>query len=64
MKIAISGAHFTGKIALVDELICLLRSYKILEEPYHLLEEEGYEFCDSPSIEDYERQLGQVVLHQ
>ena len=57
MKIAISGAHFTGKTTLVDELSRSLSDYTALEEPYYLLEEEGHEFSGFPSVEDYERQL-------
>ncbi len=29
----------------------------MVDEPYRLLEEEGYAFSDPPSIEDFERQL-------
>jgi hypothetical protein len=34
-----------------------LPQYTTIEEPYHLLTEEGYEFAESPSIEDFEVQL-------
>jgi AAA domain len=56
-KIAISGAHFTGKTALLDDLSRSLRKYKSYEEPYYLLEKEGHEFFELPSIEDYEKQV-------
>ena len=57
MKFAISGTHFSGKTALINELSHWLENYTIIEEPYYLLEEEGYAFLDQPSIEDYEKQL-------
>ena len=57
MKIAISGAHLTGKTTLVEELSISLDAYTALEEPYYSLEEAGHEFCGFPSVEDYERQL-------
>ena len=57
MKIAISGAHHTGKTTLGNQLSTLLTGYYFLEEPYYQLIEDGYEFCAIPSVEDYEVQL-------
>jgi len=57
MKIAISGAHHTGKTTLGNQLITLLTGYSFLEEPYYQLLEDGYEFCAKPGVEDYEVQL-------
>jgi len=57
MRIAISGSHRTGKSTLLAELAALLPTYTSVEEPYHLLEEEGYEFSFPPSVEDFEAQL-------
>jgi len=57
MRIAISGTHFSGKSTLVEALSEALPQYTIIEEPYHLLEEEGYEFSEFPSLEDFEMQL-------
>ena len=57
MKIAISGAHLTGKTTLVNKLSILLTEYSALEEPYYQLIEDGYEFPASPALEDYEVQL-------
>lgn len=57
MKIAISGAHYTGKTTLGNQLITRLTGYSFLEEPYNHLLEEGYEFYAKPSVEDYEVQL-------
>lgn len=57
MRIAFSGAHRTGKTTLIEAVSALSPRYKVLEEPYYLLEEEGYEFSDPPTAEDFERQL-------
>ena len=57
MKIAISGAHHTGKTTLGNQLSTLLAGYSFLEEPYYQLLEDGYEFCAKPGVEDYEVQL-------
>lgn len=57
MRIAVSGTHFAGKSTLVEELSAALPEYTAVEEPYYLLEEEGYEFADPPSLEDFEVQL-------
>jgi len=61
MHIAISGSHRSGKTTLVDELAALLPKYTTVDEPYHLMEEEGYEFCHPPSIEDFEAQLSYSI---
>jgi predicted ATPase len=57
MRIAISGTHFSGKSTLVEELSRRLPKYSTVEEPYYLLEEDGYEFSEMPSVEDFELQL-------
>lgn len=61
MRIAVSGAHFTGKTTLVEGLSQALPKYSVVEEPYRLLEEEGYEFAEMPSIEDFELQLERSI---
>jgi AAA domain len=61
MRIAISGTHFTGKSTLVEALSEVLSKYTTIEEPYHLLLEEGYEFAELPSIEDFELQLERSI---
>jgi predicted ATPase len=61
MRIAISGTHFSGKSTLVEALSDALPQYMIVEEPYHLLEEEGYEFSEFPSLEDFEMQLKRSI---
>lgn len=57
MRLAISGTHRTGKTTLLEALAGLLPSYDRIDEPYLLLEEEGHEFSDPPTVEDFERQL-------
>lgn len=61
MRIAVSGAHRTGKTTLVEELARALPSYAVVEEPYHQLEEEGHEFAEMPSLEDFELQLERSI---
>jgi hypothetical protein len=33
----------------------------VVDEPYYLLEDEGYAFADPPSLEDFERQLERSI---
>jgi hypothetical protein len=61
MRIAISGTHFSGKSSLVEALSQALPQYTTIDEPYHLLQEEGYEFAEMPSIEDFELQLERSI---
>ena len=61
MRIAVSGAHRTGKTTLVEQLARLLPDHAVVDEPYRLLEEEGYEFSAMPSLDDFERQLDRSV---
>lgn len=57
MRIAISGTHHSGKSTLVEELAAVLPGYLIVEEPYWLLVEEGHDFAETQSVEDFELQL-------
>jgi predicted ATPase len=57
MRVAFAGAHRTGKTTLIEALAARLPGYEVVDEPYRVLEEEGYEFADPPSVEDFERQL-------
>jgi predicted ATPase len=61
MRIAISGAHLTGKTTLIEELGRALPDYGVVDEPYYLLEEEGHEFAEMPGIEDFELQLERSI---
>lgn len=57
MRIGISGAHGTGKTTLAEALCQRLPGHVTADEPYYLLEEEGYEFAFPPSLDDYRAQL-------
>lgn len=61
MKIAVTGAHFTGKTALIAELARHLPDYQFMPEPYYQLAEEGYAFHAVPSLEDFETQLIRAI---
>lgn len=57
MRIAITGSHLVGKTSLAEALAAALPGYELVPEPYHLLEEDGHEFAEMPSLEDFELQL-------
>jgi hypothetical protein len=57
MRIAFSGSHRVGKTTLVQHVAERLPGYATVDEPYYLLEEEGYELAEQPSLEDFEAQL-------
>lgn len=57
MRIAISGTHYAGKSTLVEDLIEKLPKYVSVEEPYRIMEDEGYDFSAVPSLEDFEQML-------
>jgi hypothetical protein len=57
MRIGISGTHGTGKTTLAEALCARLPDHVVAGEPYHLLEDEGYDFAFPPSREDYRAML-------
>jgi hypothetical protein len=61
VKIAVSGAHRTGKTTLVEGLSDALPECVPVAEPYHLLEEEGHVFADVPAVEEFELQLDRSI---
>jgi AAA domain len=61
MRAGISGAHGTGKTTLTEMLCAHLPGHIAADEPYYLLEEEGYEFGFPPSLEDYRALLARSV---
>jgi predicted ATPase len=57
MRIAISGSHRVGKTSLAEALAANLPGYELVPEPYHALEDEGHEFGEMPSLDDFILQL-------
>jgi predicted ATPase len=57
MRIAVTGTHRVGKSTLIEALEDRLTEYQAVDEPYLLLEEEGYEFASPPCLEDFLEQL-------
>ncbi len=53
MRVGISGTHGTGKTTLAEALGARLPGHVVADEPYYLLEEQGYEFGFPPSPEDF-----------
>jgi hypothetical protein len=46
---------------LIEELSRDLPAYVVVDEPYYLLEEEGHEFAEMPSLDDFELQLERSI---
>jgi AAA domain len=61
MRIGISGTHGTGKTTLAEALCAHLPGHFTADEPYYLLEEEGYEFSFPPSPDDYRALLARSL---
>jgi hypothetical protein len=57
VRIAFSGSHRVGKSTLVARVAERLPGYATVDEPYYLLEDDGYEVAEQPSIEDFAAQL-------
>lgn len=57
MRIAVSGAHGTGKSTLVADLADALSGHLACDEPWYHLEGEGVLFADPPTLGDFEAQL-------
>jgi hypothetical protein len=62
MRIAISGTHLVGKTTLAEALAERLPRHELVPEPYYLLKEDGHEFGEVPSLEDFELQLERSFL--
>ena len=54
MRIAVSGAHGTGKSTLIADLARNLPGYAVAEESYYALMAEGHAFAAQPSREELE----------
>ena len=61
MRVGISGTHGTGKTTLAGALCEHLPGHVPVDEPYYLLEEEGYDFGFPPSLEDYRALLARSL---
>ena len=61
MRVGISGTHGIGKTTLAQALCAHLPGHVAADEPYYLLEEEGYEFGFPPALEDYRALLARSV---
>jgi predicted ATPase len=57
MRIAIAGSHRSGKSSLAEGLLQRLQGYVLVEEPYAHMVEDGYEFSDPPTAEEFMDQL-------
>jgi len=57
VRIAFSGSHQVGKSTLLQHVAVVFPRYTTVDEPYYLLEEDGYECADPPSIDDFQAQL-------
>jgi len=57
MRVGFTGSHRTGKTTLIEALSAELPAFEVVDEPYRLLEDEGYEFADPPSRDDFTQQL-------
>lgn len=62
MRIAVCGAHTTGKSTLIAALADALPGHTVVPEPYEILEERGYAFAHPPTVDDYVVQLRQSLL--
>jgi predicted ATPase len=61
MRIGISGTHGTGKTTLAEAVCARLPGHVTADEPYYVLEEEGYEFAFPPSLDDYRALVARSV---
>jgi predicted ATPase len=61
VRIAISGSHRVGKSTLLDALAAALTGYDCVDEPYHLLEDDGHVFADPPGVDDFVAQLSRSI---
>lgn len=62
MRIAVSGAHGTGKSTLIADLARNLPGYAVAEESYYALMAEGHAFAAQPSREELEVLLERSCL--
>lgn len=61
MRIAFTGTHRVGKTSLAEIIATSLPGYSFIQEPYRQLEEQGYEFAETPTIDDYITQFNLAI---
>lgn len=61
MRVAFSGTHRVGKTTLLDAVAEQLPRYATIPEPYELLVEDGHDFSDPPTADDFELQLSRSI---
>ncbi len=61
MHLAVSGSHLVGKTTLTERLTDVLPGYRLVPEPYLALVDEGFEFADRPSLDEFEAQLERAL---
>ena len=62
MRIAFSGSHRVGKSTLLEHVAIALPGHTVVDEPYYLLEEDGYEAAEHPTVEDFVAQLERSLV--
>ena len=59
MRIAVTGAHGTGKTTLIEDLAAASDQFEIVPEPLWVFSQGETAFLDGPTMEDLEEQLKQ-----
>ena len=59
MRIAVIGAHGTGKTTLIEDLAAASDQFEIVPEPFWVFPQGEAAFLDGPTTEDLEEQLKQ-----
>lgn len=57
MRIAVTGAHGTGKATLIDDFVAVHRDYESVPEPYWLLDQRETPFANGATTSGLEYQL-------
>lgn len=57
MRVGFTGAHRVGKSSLIEAVAAALPDHDVIDEPYRMLEDDGHEFGDPPTRDDFEVQL-------
>lgn len=57
MRVAIAGTHRTGKSTLLQALEAELAGYTFVDEPYQQMVEDGFDFEEPPTVDEFFEQL-------